>query len=221
MRPIWLMILAAALWLPLQALAAAGDGASALQHFYHNTGIVQGHFVQLQYDDAGQLLKRSEGDFLIARPSRFRWDYRKPYRQTLVSDGQTFRFYDVDLAQVTVRPLKLALQGTPIQLLIRGGNLASSFNVKDAGQRDGLNWVVLTPKSKDADFSKVKMGLSGNLPREMLLSDRLGQSVHIIFTQLQTPASVPDSRFQLDLPDNVEIVDAVPNSAKSGAAKAK
>ena len=46
--------------------------------------------------------KTSTGTFEFQRPNRFRFDYRKPFEQTIVADGQTLWLYDVDLNQVTL-----------------------------------------------------------------------------------------------------------------------
>ena len=50
----------------------------------------------------------------------FCFDYRKPFEQTIVADGQTLWFYDVDLNQVTQRPQAQALGNTPAALLASG-----------------------------------------------------------------------------------------------------
>ena len=57
--------------------------------------------------------KTSTGSFVFMRPGRFRFDYQKPFPQTLVADGQTFWLYDPDIGQATARSQAQALGSTP------------------------------------------------------------------------------------------------------------
>src|SRR5699024_2252985 len=107
------LLVVALLALAWPAWAQAAQAASALQRFYHDVQTLAGHFVQVRRNEQGEILTRSSGRFAIARPHEFRWEYQKPYRQVIVSDGETLWSYDVDLAQVTVRPIDEALQGSP------------------------------------------------------------------------------------------------------------
>lgn len=191
------------LLLPITANAAGGAGA--LREFYRSHPTIEGRFEQQQYDDTGRELQKAKGQFVIARPMRFRWDYEAPYRQTLVSDGKDFKLYDADLAQVTVRPVKQALRGAPLRLLAEGAGLESEFVLNEDGAADGLQWVRLIPRNKDSDFSSVRMGFSGGLPRRLDLADRLGQTTRIKFTEIRA-AKVDASRFVLKLPAGVEVV---------------
>ena len=84
------------------AVSAHADGVGDLEAFYNNVDSLSAQFEQEQKDDSGQMLQQASGTFLLSRPDRFRWEYTAPYKQVIVSDGETFRFYDVDLAQVTI-----------------------------------------------------------------------------------------------------------------------
>ena len=61
-------------------------------------------------------MQQSEGEFYLNRPGKFRWDYRAPYEQIIVSDGQRIWIYDVDLQQVTVQKQEAGLPTTPMAL---------------------------------------------------------------------------------------------------------
>jgi len=58
--------------------------------------------------------KTSVGSFAFVRPLRFRFDYQKPFPQTIVADGQTLWLYDADLAQVTARKQAQAWAARPL-----------------------------------------------------------------------------------------------------------
>src|SRR5699024_2113829 len=94
----------------LFAVAAHADGIDALARFYRDVDSLSAHFQQTQKAADGSVLRKSSGLFLLSRPGRFRWEYKEPYQQIMVSDGQLFQFYDVGLAQVTMRPVTNTLR---------------------------------------------------------------------------------------------------------------
>jgi outer membrane lipoprotein carrier protein len=189
------------------AVTAQADGVGDLEAFYNNVDSLSAEFEQEQKDDGGQTLQQASGTFLLSRPDRFRWEYTAPYQQVIVSDGETFRFYDVDLAQVTIRSIDATLQATPALLLTGGAALEDAFNIASAGQRDGMSWVRLTPRADDTDFQEVRLGLKDQVPSVMELDDNLGQTTHIRFTDIELNPKLDEARFTLDIPDDVEVVD--------------
>ena len=189
------------------AVTAQADGVGDLEAFYNNVDSLSAQFEQEQKDDSGQTLQQASGTFLLSRPDRFRWEYTAPYQQVIVSDGETFRFYDVDLAQVTIRSIDATLQATPALLLTGGAALEDAFNIVSAGRRDGMSWVRLTPRADDTDFQEVRLGLQDQVPSVMELDDNLGQTTHIRFSDIELNTTLDESRFTLDIPDDVEVVD--------------
>lgn len=191
----------------LFALAAHADGIDALTHFYDNVDSLSAHFEQTQKAEDGAVLRQSSGLFLLSRPGQFRWEYKNPYQQIMVSDGEEFQFYDVDLAQVTIRQVTDTLQATPALLLTGGIALQKAFAVHDAGNHDGLVWLRMEPRSQDSDFEAIRIGLSDGLPRAMELDDRLGQTTYIKFSDIKVNPQLDPARFDLDIPDGVTVVD--------------
>lgn len=188
-------------------LAQAAQGSQTLQAFYDKVHTLSADFQQVQRDDNGNVTQQASGTFLLSRPKKFRWEYKQPYKQIIVSNGKVFKFYDVDLAQVTVRDIGATLKATPALLLTGGEALKDAFNITDGGQHDGLTWVHLTPKANDTDFKSVDLGLKNNVPALMQLHDNLGQTTSISFGNVKVNPELKDSRFTLDVPKNVEVVD--------------
>ena len=93
--------------LVLTAPAWAG-GLESLEAFVKNTGSGRAEFTQTvtppARDGEKPRVKQSSGSFEFQRPGRFRFEYRKPFAQTIVADGRTLWLYDADLNQVTQRP---------------------------------------------------------------------------------------------------------------------
>lgn len=202
-----LLIALSLLMAVLPAYAAAGEEAStALRRFYQKVDTLSGEFAQVQRDEQGQVLARSRGTFAIARPHRFRWEYVEPYRQIIVSDGEMLRTYDVDLAQVTVRPVTQALSDTPAMLLSGAPDLDRAFNIEPLPPADGLDWVKVTPQDENGDFRSLRLGFSEGVLQVMELADSLGQHSRITFSSLKVNQALPPARFQLDVPKNVDVI---------------
>ncbi|MDN5939581.1 MAG: outer-membrane lipoprotein carrier protein LolA, partial [Salinisphaera sp.] len=124
----------------------------------------------------------------------------KPYQQIIISDGDTFRFYDVGLSQVTIRPVTNGLRATPAQLLAGGTALDQAFEVSPGGRHDGLAWVQLVPSGKYSDFKEIRIGLDGSTPTVMELDDKLGGTTRIQFTDIKTNTKIDPQQFTLEIP---------------------
>ena len=79
-------------------LAQAG-AIDALKKFNADTDGLSGSFSQTV--KSKKKSQTTHGSFQILRPGLFKWEYSRPYKQTIVGDGKTIWLYDVDLAQVT------------------------------------------------------------------------------------------------------------------------
>lgn len=203
----YLKMALAGVLLGVVGMAQAATGSTTLTQFYNKVHTLSADFQQIQRDDDGNVVQQASGTFLLSRPDKFRWEYTQPYKQIIVSNGKVFKFYDVDLAQVTVRDIGATLKATPAVLLTGGETLGDAFQITDAGAHDGLDWVHLTPKADDTDFKSVDLGLKNDVPSIMKLHDNLGQITTINFGNVQVNPSLASSKFTLDVPDNVEVVD--------------
>lgn len=189
-------------------MAQAATGSNALTDFYKKVDTLSADFQQIQRDDDGKVVQQASGTFLLSRPDKFRWQYEQPYKQIIVSNGDVLKFYDVGLSQVTVRQIGNALKATPALLLTGGEALSEAFTIHDAGSHDGLDWVRLTPKADDTDFKSIDLALKNNVPALMKLHDNLGQVTSINFGNVQVNPKIAANKFTLDVPDDVEVVDA-------------
>ena len=127
--------------------------------------------------------------------------------QIMVSDGRNLWYYDRDLQQVTVRPVTAALSATPAMLLSGTVDVHQHFTEASAGKREGLDWVYVEPRSTDADFKSALFGFDhkGTLQR-MILEDKLGQVVTIIFQDVALNVSVPPKELTFTPPPGADVI---------------
>ena len=196
---------------------AHADSVDLLAQFMKQARSGRAQFTQVVTSPSrpGQVAraKNSSGSFEFQRPGKFRFDYRKPFVQTLVADGQTLWLHDVDLNQVTARPQSQVLGATPAALLTSASDLQalkSDFQFTPEPDRDGLQWVRATPQSPDGQIRSVMVGLraapAGPELAVLDVQDSLGQRSLLTFTVFETNPLLPASTFAFRAPAGVDVI---------------
>lgn len=201
-----LIVLAAATGPTLAATPSPQAGQKRVEAFLQGLDGLQAQFHQVLTDRNGQTIDEASGTLAISRPDRFRWDYREPYQQVIVADGQRIWIYDSDLEQVTVRKVDETLSATPAMLLSGRSNLSDNFNVTQVSQEGSLDWVKMEPRRDDTDFRWVRLGFEGPLLRFMQLSDKLGQTTSLEFSKVERNPPLDPSRFTFTVPPGADVI---------------
>jgi outer membrane lipoprotein carrier protein len=199
------------------AMPALADGLDALTQFMKQARSGRAQFSQVVTSPAkaGQppRVKTSSGSFEFQRPGKFRFDYRKPFVQTLVADGQTLWLHDVDLNQVTARKQAQVLGATPAALLTAVSDLEAlkaDFVFKAEPERDGLQWVSATPKAAEGQIRTVMVGLrtaeKGPELAVMDVQDSLGQRSVLTFTSFELNPVLAAQAFVFRAPPGVDVI---------------
>ncbi|WP_228536168.1 outer membrane lipoprotein chaperone LolA [Noviherbaspirillum malthae] len=199
------LLAAFAFALPAFAHAAALE---QFKSFVGTTKSAKGEFMQRQVkmaDGSAKVSNESTGTFMFARPGRFIWTYQKPYEQLLQADGEKLYIYDKDLNQVTVRALGNALGSSPAAILFGSNDLEKNFNLKEAGTKDGLEWLEATPKSKDTTFERIGIGLKDGVPVAMELRDSFGQVSLLSFKKFEKNPPMAADQFRFTVPKGVDV----------------
>ena len=163
-------------------------------------------FSQTVFDEDGVEISASGGTVAFRRPYRFRWDYDAPAPQIIVSDGTELWWYDIELAQVTVRPADTALEGTPAELLAGPERVAEHFQVAALESVLGVDWFELVPRGADAAFRALRIGLQGDEVRALEMDDGFGQSTRIDFFDVEYNPRLADALFQFVPPPDADVV---------------
>jgi outer membrane lipoprotein carrier protein len=196
-------ILATALF----AGSALADARDQLKTFTTGLKGLDGQFTQQVFDGGGKLKETSSGRVALSAPRLFRWEYVKPYEQLIVADGSKVWVYDPDLQQVTVREQGIEEQNSPLSALIDPGKLDQQFNVSDGGNRDGLQWLALTPRSEgDASFQSARLGFDGNGLAQMEVVDAVGQRTAIRFSGWKRNPAFAATTFKYSPAAGVDVV---------------
>jgi len=189
----------------LLAGGARADSVDLLRDFASNVKSGRAAFTQTVTSVDGKKKNDSSGEFEFVRPNRFRFAYAKPFEQQIVADGRKVWLYDVDLNQVTVRPLAQALGATPAALLA-GGTLDTDFELKSMPAADGLEWVQATPRAKDGPIQSLRVGFKGSALAALEIADAFGQRSLLRFSAFEPNVKLPDSTFEFTPPKGADVI---------------
>ena len=196
-------LLIALLWLP--GLAAASS-VEALKGFLNQTTSAKARFAQMVLDKNMKVLQQATGTMQFSRPGKFRWEYSKPYEQTIVGDGTRLWIYDKDLNQVTVRKLDTALGSSPAALLAGSNEIEKNYTLTNLGSQEGLDWLEARPKTQDTAFERIRLGFGKAGLEAMELRDQFGQITVIKFADVERNPRLPPEAFKFAPPKGADVI---------------
>jgi len=159
---------------------------------------------QQQITDAdGYELQNSEGLFEVSQPNNLRWVVEMPMPQQIIADGETLWIYDPDLEQVIIQPFNDDIAATPA-ILFSG----------DLDQLDDAYFVTqlaegrfeLKPEQGGSLFDSMIIRFDQAKPASITLTDTLGQTTHISFSQLELNPPLSGDQFVFQIPDGVDVI---------------
>ena len=195
-----------------QSAAALKD----LENFVKDTKSGRAAFTQVVTSPAKDGLtpktKTSTGTFEFLRPNRFKFLYKKPFEQSIVSDGQTLWLHDVDLNQVTARKLAQVLSGTPAAVIAAAADLKglqADFVLTALPEKAGLRWVQAVPKTKEGQLQNITVGIKttdkGTELAALEILDSFGQLSVMTFSQFEVNPALAVASFQFKPPAGADV----------------
>ena len=159
--------------------------------YFSEINTLQGNFVQTGADN-----KRMKGKFYVKRPGRFRFDYARPSRQIVVSDGQYLSIQDLDLNNED----RVALDDTPFRLLLRSDvDLVRDAKIMEVQESEDLLVVGLVDKNPNTP-GQIKLFLSTkpNLElKEWVTKDAQGLDTRVQVSDLTKSGEIDAALFKI------------------------
>lgn len=203
----WIAGWLACLLAPAALAQGTADAVARVDAYLASLKTLSADFAQVVRNRDGQVVDRASGTLSLSRPDRFRWDYRQPYLQTIVADGERLWLYDSDLEQVTVRALEAGLGSTPAMLLSGSGNVGDAFTAIALERAGEWTWARLRPKQEASDFDHVALAFDarGELAA-MELRDKLGQATVIEFGNVRRNPALDAALFRFEPPPGADVI---------------
>lgn len=210
-------LLLAMVSIAVSAQTTPAIGLESLESFVKNTKSGRAAFTQVVTSPAkeGQVAKTktSSGTFEFLRPNRFKFVYKKPFEQSIVSDGQTLWLHDVDLNQVSSRKLAQVLNGTPAAVIAAAADLKglqADFTLAALPEKAGLQWVQATPKTKDGQLQNISVGFKatdkGSELAALDILDSFGQRSVMSFSGFEVNPALSAANFQFKPPAGSDLI---------------
>jgi outer membrane lipoprotein-sorting protein len=159
--------------------------------YFSEINTLQGNFVQTGADN-----KKMKGKFYVKRPGRFRFDYARPSRQIVVSDGHYLSIQDLDLNNED----RVALDDTPFRLLLRSDvDLVRDAKIMEVQESEDLLVVGLVDKNPDTP-GQIKLFLSTkpNLElKEWVTKDAQGLDTRVQVSDLTKSGELDAALFKI------------------------
>lgn len=204
----------AALVVAIYAHESSGEGLKDLEKFLSDTRAGSAAFTQTvtmpaKAGEAAGRTKVSSGRFDFQRPDRFRFEYVKPFEQTIVADGKTLWLYDHDLNQVTSRAQAQALGSTPAALVASSASLsklAELFELADEPDDKGLSWARATPRQRDGQLKFIRIGFAQGQLQVLDMEDNFGQRSVLRFEGFRSNPTLAAGTFSFKPPAGADVV---------------
>jgi len=203
--------------------AAAPSPPTQLDAYIDKLKTLRASFLQTLADPHGREIDRATGTIIVQRPGKFSWEIHPQSAagsaagtggagvpggggQLMVCDGRNLWFLDRDLGQVTVKPVDAALSATPAMLLSGAVDVRRNFTITDAGERIGLQWVLVEPRGAEADFREALFGFEHGELKRMILEDKLDQTATVIFDRVERNAPVAAAEVSFTPPAGADVI---------------
>jgi outer membrane lipoprotein-sorting protein len=167
-----------------------------LTAYFNEMGDMKGEFQQISPDG-----KRLRGNIYVKRPSFFRFEYRRPSRQLIISDGKQMIVLDRDLKTDS----RYGLDTTPFRIVMRKDvDLLRDSKVLEIGESEDRIHISLQDKSSDT-VGKLKLSFL-KAPvielKEWVTTDQQGLETRVELTEFAKAEKLDDKLF---VPDQVAL----------------
>jgi outer membrane lipoprotein carrier protein len=208
------MLIVAALAAVAQAQEKKPESAATVvarvQKYYDATKDLRAKFEQ-QIDSASRAPSKASGEVLLKKPGKMRWDYAKPEKKLMVSDGATLWVYEPEDEQAYKQDLKGNALPAQVSFLLGEGKLDKEFDASitklDGIAADDLA-LKMVPKVGTTAYRYLVFvvdGKSGQV-KQTVIYGQDGSTNRLTFVDVQQNKGVDDGKFRFAPPAGTHIL---------------
>ncbi len=195
------------------AQAKEQDAAAVVarvQKYYDATRALRAKFDQ-ELQSPSQGTKKATGEVLLKKPGKMRWDYQKPEKKLMISDGATLWVYEPEDEQAIKQDLRGSTLPAQVSFLVGEGKLAQEFDasvITLPGIPPDELALKLVPKVGTAAYRYLVFGVdpkSGQV-KETIIYDQQGGTNKLVFSDVQQNPSLDDAKFKFSPPSGTQIL---------------
>jgi len=168
------------------------------------------NFFQVSTIKAMKITDTAYGKAFFKRPDKMRWEYEKPDRQTIITDGNTLWIYRKEDNQVMIgKAPSFFGDGKGFSFLSDMKLIQNKFSIileKKTG--DDYHVLKLFPREKTFDVSVIYLSVSKKTFEvvKIVTYNSYGDETRIELSDIQFKQKLDDSMFSFKIPQGVEVL---------------
>lgn len=187
-------------------LVVNADAVASLKAKLDQLQSLSGEFQQTLRDKAGAVVQESSGEFHLLRPNYFLWQSEAPYEQTVLGTPDKVWVYDPDLEQVTIQSRTPEQKNNPASLLAGNADeIRDAFEVSESSDA-GVTTYHLQPSTDESSYTSVEFVFADALPQSLSFKDKLEQTTHIKFAELDRDTKLDADFFIFTPPEGTDVI---------------
>jgi len=168
------------------------------------------NFFQVSTIKAMKITDTAYGKAFFKRPDKMRWEYEKPDRQTIITDGNTLWIYRKEDNQVMIgKAPSFFGDGKGFSFLSDMKLIQNKFSIileKKTGE--DYHVLKLFPREKTFDVSVIYLSVSKKTFEvvKIVTYNSYGDETRIELSDIQFKQKLDDSMFSFKIPQGVEVL---------------
>jgi outer membrane lipoprotein carrier protein len=167
-------------------------------------------FIQKSVLKAMEIIDTASGRIYIKKPGMMRWEYEKPDRQTIITDGSKLWIYRPEDNQVMVGEAPSFFgEGKGASFLSDIKLIKQNFFILpgEKGRNDHYH-LKLLPRKKTLDLTGIDLSISGKTFDivQVITTNEYGDETRITLRDFQFKQDLEDSLFSFEIPPGVDLV---------------
>lgn len=167
-------------------------------------------FFQTSTLKAMEIQETASGKLQVKRPGMMRWDYEKPDKQIIVSDGTHLWVYRPEDNQVLVgRAPSFFGEGKGAGFLSDIKSVRKNFSITMEKKEGGKSYrLKLVPKNQTQDLSRVFLEVSPDTfeVMEVITYNLYDDETRIELTDYSYNENLGDDIFRFEIPDGTDVI---------------
>lgn len=189
---------------------SAATVVARVQRYYDATKDLRAKFEQ-QIESASRAPSKAAGEVLLKKPGKMRWDYARPEKKLMVSDGATLWVYEPEDEQAYKQDLKGNALPAQVSFLLGEGKLDKEFDAsftKVDALTPGDLALKMVPKVGTAAYRYLVFVVDGKTGqvKQTIIYGQDGSTNRLTFADVQQNKGVDDGKFKFAPPAGTHIL---------------